>query len=279
MTTRNCHSRGRPTWRIWVASCLGRLCNIKNLVSARRRNLIPAGLPFTVGLVLLFAVSKFWPAFQMAAAGAALVLVLQEIAEPSPLFLTVPWEALELVLSRRARANHFWLHRTQEFLQKSAVRCAKADGFATREGFILMGASLNETQIRSASWSAWRTLSQESSLTGGGPGCKTMQVLLALWLIIGGLTALSLWRRVDLVGWLLLSTLCGAASHLLVRPAEKLLGPWTDYVASSNDKIWPNCLEVEVHSFAIPSFLWFKKGIVFQVRRIAGNEASPGAGT
>ena len=159
MATRSWHSRGRPTWRIWVASCVGRLSN-----TTHRKSLFPVGLPYLIGLVLFVAASMFWPAFQMAAFGAALVLVLQEIAEPSPLFLTVPWQALEFVLSHRVRANHFWLHRTQEFLQESAVRFAKVDGFATREGFILMGASLDETQIQSASWSAWRTTSQESSL-------------------------------------------------------------------------------------------------------------------
>ena len=279
MATRSWHSRGWPSWRIWSHSCLGRLRNIRTRYLLTGRIYSRVELPFTVGLVLIFAVSMFWPAFQMAAAGAALVLVLQEIAEPSPLFLTVPWEALGFVLSHRVRANHFWLHRTQEFLQDSAVRFAKVDGFATREGFVLMGASLNETQIQSASRSAWRTTSQESSMTEAAIGCKTTQFLLALWLITGGLTVLSLWRRVDLPSALLLSAVCGAAGHLLARRAEKLLGPWADYVASSNDKTWPNRVEVEVESFRIPSFLWFKEGLVFRVRRIAGNEASSGAGT
>ena len=256
----------RPTWRIWVASCVGRLSN-----TTHRKSLFPVGLPYLIGLVLFVAASMFWPAFQMAAFGAALVLVLQEIAEPSPLFLTVPWQALEFVLSHRVRANHFWLHRTQGFLQESAVRFAKVDGFATREGFILMGASLDVTQIQSASWSAWRTTPQESSLTEAAIGCKTMQFLLALWLITGGLTALSLWRRVDLSSALLVSAVCGAAGHLLARRAEKLLGPWADCVASSNDKTWPNRVEVKVESFAIPNFLWFKEGLVFRVRRIGGN--------
>lgn len=93
MATRSWHSRSRPTWRIWVASRLDRLCNIKNSVSAHRKNLLPAVLPFTVRLALFFALSMFWLALEMTAAAAALVLGLREIAEPSPLFLTVLWEA------------------------------------------------------------------------------------------------------------------------------------------------------------------------------------------
>ncbi|MGB0034651.1 MAG: hypothetical protein WBP79_04160 [Candidatus Acidiferrales bacterium] len=50
-------------------------------------------LPFTVRLALFFALSMFWLALEMTAAAAALVLGLREIAEPSPLFLTVLWEA------------------------------------------------------------------------------------------------------------------------------------------------------------------------------------------
>ena len=70
---------------------------------------------------------------------------------------------------------------------------------------------------------------------------------------------------------------------LLATSSQDLLKnywvPWADYVASSNGKNWPNRVEVGVQSFAIPSFLWFKERLVFQVRRIAGNEASSGAGT
>src|SRR5207253_3123723 len=90
---------------------LGHLRNIKNLALGE--------LPFAGGLVLLLAASMLWRAFPMALTGAGLVLILQEIADPSPLFFTVPWEALEFVLSRKVRANHFWLHRTQGLLRES----------------------------------------------------------------------------------------------------------------------------------------------------------------
>lgn len=275
MATRGWYSLHGTTWRIWFISCLVTLRNMKKQFLAHRMELIPVGLPFAVGLLLFFAVSMFWRAFQLAAVGATLVLILQGIADRSPLLWTVPWEALEFILSRKVRDNHFWLHRTQELLRESAGRRTKADGFATREGFVLIGASLTETQIQGASQSAWRTMCQKSATKEAAIGCKTMQFLLALWLITGGLTLLSVWRRVDFASVLLLSALCGAAGHLLARPVEQLLAPWADYVACSNNKTWPSRLEVE--SFAIPRFLWFKKGLVFQVRRIAGNETTSGA--
>src|SRR5712691_6140235 len=266
MATRSWHSRGLPSWRIWLLSCLGRLRSIKNLA--------PRELPFAGGLVLLLAASMLWLAFPMAVTAAGLVLILQEIADPSPLFFTVPWEALEFVLSRKVRANHFWLHRTQGLLRESGDSLAKIDGYATRDGFFLIGAAFNETQIQRASQSAWRATCPKTSAKEAATGCKTMQFLLALWLIAGGLAALSLFRGVDLGSGLLLCALCGAAGQLLARPVEKLLSPWAGRVACSNKETWPSRLEVE--SLAIPRFLWFKRSLVFQVQRTPAQESNEG---
>ncbi len=266
MATRSWHSRGLPTWRVWLISCLGRLRNIKNVARGE--------IPFAGGLVLLLAASMLWRVFPMAVIGAGLVLILQEIADPSPLFLTVPWEALEFVLSRRVRANHFWLHRTQSLLRESRDSLAKIDGCATRGGFFLIGATFNETQIQWASQTAWRAMCQKPSAKEAATGCKTMRFVLALWLIAGGLAALSLFRGVYLGSELLLCTLCGAAGQLLAGPAEKLLSPWAGRVACSNKETWPSRLEVE--SLAIPRFLWFKRSLVFQVRRTPAQESKEG---
>jgi hypothetical protein len=266
MATRSWHSHGLPGWRIWLISRLGRLRNIKNVALGE--------IPFAGGLVLLFAACMLWRAFPMALTGAGLVLILQEIADPSPLFLAVPWEALEFVLSRTVRANHFWLHRTQGLLRESGDSLAKIDGCATRDGFFLVGATFNETQIQWASHSAWRATCQKPSAKEAATGCKTIQFLLALWLIAGGLAALSLFRGVDLGSGLLLCALCGAAGQLLARPAEKLLGLWAGRVARSNKETYPSRLEVE--SLPIPAFLWFKRSLVFYVRRTPARESNEG---
>jgi hypothetical protein len=265
MATRSWHSRGLPAWRIWLLSCLGRLRNIQNLA--------PGELPFAGGLVLLLAASMLWREFPMAVTAAGLVLILQEIADPSPLFLAVPWEALEFVLSRKVRANHFWLHRTQGLLRESGHSLAKIDGCATRDGFFLIGAAFNEAQIQWASQSAWRAPCQKPSAKETATGCRTIQFLLALWLIAGGFAVLSLFRGVDLGSGLLLCALCGAAGQLLARPVEKLLGPWAGRVACSKET-WPSRLEVE--SLAIPRFQWFKRNLVFQVRRTPAQESNEG---
>jgi len=266
MATRSWHSRGLPSWRIWLISRLGRLRNIKNLTSET--------LPFAGGLVLLLAASMLWRAFPMAVTGAGLVLILQEIVDPSPLFLAVPWEALEFVLSRKVRVNHFWLHRTQGLLRESGDSLARIEGCATRAGFFLMGATFNETQIQWASQSAWPVMCQKPSEKEAVSGCKAIQFLLALWLIAGGFAALSLFRGVGLFSGLLLCALCAAAGQLLARPAEKLLGAWAGRVASSNKETWPSRLQVE--SLAIPRFLWFKRSLVFHVRRVPAWESNEG---
>src|SRR5260370_4219516 len=114
------HSRGLPSWRIWLISRLGRLRNIKNLA--------PGELPFAGGLVLLLAASMLWRAFPMAVTGPGLVLILREIADPSPLFLAVPCEAFEFVLSRKVLPHHFCLHRSQGLLRQSRYGLANIDG-------------------------------------------------------------------------------------------------------------------------------------------------------
>lgn len=262
MATRSWHSRARPTWRIWFTSRLGGFGNIKNLV--------PVGLPLAGVLMLFLTASMTWRALPMAAVGAGFVLILQEIAAPTPLFWTVPWEALEFVISREVRANHFWLHGTEDILRESGG--TKVDGVATREGFFLLGTSLNETEIQWASQCVWQTQCQKSSAKVAAPGCKTMQFLVALWLIAGGLTVLSLWRGVGLASALLLSALCGAAGQLLAGRVERLLGRWAEDLACSNNKIVPIRLEVE--SLAIPPFLLFAKSRVFQVRRVPLRESN-----
>jgi len=143
----------------WLAE-LAHLAHLPPWSLRNIKSLAPEELPFAGGLVLLLAASMLWRAFPMAVTGAVLVLILQEIANPSPLFLTVPWEALEFVLSRKVRANHFWLHRTQGLLRESGDALAKIDGCATRDGFFLVGATFNEHQIQWASQSAWRAMCQ-----------------------------------------------------------------------------------------------------------------------
>lgn len=252
------HTRDRPTWRIWLTSRLGRLRKVANLV--------PVGLPLTIALVLFVVASTLWRPFLIAVVAAGAVLILQEIIEPTPLFWTVPWEALEFVLSRQVRENHVWLHRTEELVRESGGMFAKVDGVATSDGFFLMGTSVNESEIRWASQYAWRTAARSSSAKMNAPACKTMQFLLALCLIAGGLTVLSLWHGIDLPSGLLLAAVCGAAGRLLAKPVEELLRPRAEDPSCSNNEA--GSFRLEVDSLAIPHFMWFERSRIFQVRRM-----------
>ncbi len=212
----------------------------------------------------------------MGAASAALVLFLQEIVDPAPLFWTVPWEAMQLVVSRRARGNHFWLHRTQRLIRESSGCQGKLDGFATREGFVLMGAPLTEAEIQWASEFTLLAMCGQASAEEAAGGCKTTRFLFAFWLIAGGLVALTAWRgQVDLASAVLLSAVCGAVGHGLAGPAEKFLGP--ALISFRDDKMYLGRLEVE--SFAVPHFLWFRGCQAFRVRLVEGEEIPSGART
>jgi hypothetical protein len=105
-----------------------------------------------------------------------------------------------------------------------------------------------------------------------------MRFLFALWMLAGGLIAVTIWRgKVDLASAVLLAAACGAVGHGLAGPAEKLIGPWVERVACGDDRMRPQRLEVEF--FAIPRISWFKGSQAFQVRRIAGEDIPSDART
>ena len=147
-----------PSWRIRLNSGLEHLRSITNTALAQRTKLVRWGVLVAGGLALFFTVPLLWRALLMGAAGAALAFLLQELIDPSPLFWAVPWEATQFVLSRRVSVNHYWLHRTEELVHDSVGSSPRTDGFATREGFVLMGAGLNEADVQLASELGWRNL-------------------------------------------------------------------------------------------------------------------------
>lgn len=232
-----------------------------------RPQLVQLCLVLALGLVAFFTAVRVWQALLMAGAAVGLVLVLQQLGDPSPLFGAVPWEGMGFVLSARVRANHFWLHCTQNLARESVGWCAEVYGFATRDGFVLMGAGLDVSEVRWSSELAWRVLCQQSSQEKAVQGCKTTRFLLALWFVTGGFIVLSLCRRVDLANVILLSALSSAVGYGLAEPAEKLFLPWAGRFQSREDETRGS--ELDVESFVVPSFLWLKGGRAFRVRQIS----------
>src|SRR5260370_12439412 len=123
----------------------------------------------------------------MGVAGAALVLLLQEAVDRTPLFWTAPWEAMQLLLSRARRVNHIWLHRTQELARESIGLSTKVDGFAMADGFVLIGVGPNKQMVRWTAECAWRGIIHHRERARHPKGCKAVRFLIAVWLITRGL--------------------------------------------------------------------------------------------
>lgn len=266
------HSLRWPSWRAWLETGVQRLQRISDTTPAQRVKLVRRGLLLAGVLLLFFTLSVIWRGLLMGAAGAALLLFLQGAVDPTPLFWTVPWQAMQLVLSRRARVNHIWLHRAQELARESIGVSTKRDGFATPDGFVLVNTGPNRQLVQWTAELAWRTMIQEDSAGKHARGCNAIRFLIALWLIAGGLLALGAWRGFDLAGALLVVLFCGAASQALARPLENKLGLWLAVPAWRDENARTDRFEVE--PFEFPEFLWFQGSRGFRVRRIPREELS-----
>ncbi len=132
-----------------------------------------------------FGVETICEASKMGAAGAALVLLLQELAGPKPLFWVGPLGSLQLIFSRRRRMNHLGLHRTQGLARESIGASIKTDGFAMADGFVWTGVGRNKQLIHWTADSAWRGMAQEREGASARQGCKAVRFLVAVWLMTG----------------------------------------------------------------------------------------------
>lgn len=204
----------------------------------------------------------------MGAAGAALVLVLQETVDPTPLFWTAPWEAIQLLLSRERRVNHIWFHRTQELARESIGGSSKVDGFAMADGFVLIGVGRNNQLVRWTAECAWRGVVQGREGARRRRGCKAVRFLVAVWLMTGGLLALNIWRGIDLPAALLIAVFSGAAGHGLAGPLENKLGRWFEVSAGHDARAF----RLEVEPIELPDWLSWRGREGFIVRRIPDEE-------
>jgi hypothetical protein len=138
----------------------------------RRTRLLRSGRGPAWALLLLLMLRALGQGLVMGVAGATLVLLLQELVDPTPLFWSVPWEALHLVLTGRRRANHLWFHRTQDLARESIGRS-------------MIGVGRNKQLVEWTADSAWRGMAQEREGASARQGCKAVRFLVAVWLMIG----------------------------------------------------------------------------------------------
>jgi hypothetical protein len=243
---------------------------VKNGSDNRRTKFLRFGRGLAYVLLLLLIFRALGQGLILGVAGAALVLLLQELVDPTPLFWSAPWDALQLILSRRHRVNHLWLHRTQEFALESIGRSIKADGFAIDDGFVLVGVGGNKQLVQWTADSAWRGMTQEWERASARQSCKAVRFLVAVWLMTGGLLAMSVWRGIDLPGALLIALLSAAAGHALARPVENMLAEWLAIPAWRDEGACRFRLELEPIEF--PEWLWWQGGQGFIVHRIPEEE-------
>jgi len=246
------------------------LRSVKDASENRWPKLLRTAQSLACALLLLVMLRVLGQGLLLGVAGAALVLLLQELVDPTPLFWSVPWEALQLVVSGRHRVNHLWLHRTQDLARESIGRSIKSDGFAMADGFVVTGVGRNKQLVQWTADSAYRGMTQEREGASARRGCKAVRFLVAVWLMTGGLLAISIWRGIDLPGALLIALLSAAAGHALARPVEKMLANWLTIPAWQHEDARGFGLEVELVEF--PEWLWWQGGQGFIVRRIPGEE-------
>src|SRR5258708_505589 len=267
MATRRGHGLRLPSGHVRGAD---HLQSVKDGSENRRTRFFRAGRGLACALLLLVMLRVLGEGLVLGVAGAALVLLLQELVDPTPLFWSVPWEALQLVLSGRHRVNHLWLHRTQDLARESIGRSIKSDGFAMTDGFVVTGVGRNKQLVQWTADSACRGMAQEREGASARNGCKPVRFLVAVRLMTGGLLAMSIWRGIDLPGALLIALLSAAAGHALARPVEKMLANWLAIPGWQHQDARGFGLEIEPVEF--PEWLWWQGGQGFIVRRIPGEE-------
>ena len=117
-------------------------------------------------LLLLVVLRVLGQGLLVGVAGAALVLLLQEAVDPTPLFWIAPWEAVQLLVSRARCDNHIWLHQTQELARESIGLSSKADGFSMADGFVLIGVGRNKQFVQWTAEAAWLGIIQTQQPVG-----------------------------------------------------------------------------------------------------------------
>jgi hypothetical protein len=92
-----------PTWRMWRVD---HLQSIRDGSKGRWAMLLRPVQSLACLSLLLVILRVAGQGLLMGVAGAALVLLLQEALDPTPLFWTAPWEAMQLLEPIPPRQSH-----------------------------------------------------------------------------------------------------------------------------------------------------------------------------
>ncbi len=222
---------------------------------------------FALVLALELVISiPIWLCLMLVLQGSAVALLLQQIADPTPIYWTVPAEAWDLIGSNKARVNHLWLHRTQELICPSVDSPRTSAGYSTSDGFVLLNANATQLQVLVAAQAAWHELAEDRREGRFLKGCKASRLIAATMFLLVAVLALSALRRLDVGSFLLAVVLSSGAGHAAARGVERIFGSWTTFSIWREEKAGMN--EVVVAPFTLPRLLWFEGGKGFFVKRV-----------
>lgn len=259
------HSLRRLQWRERLSVGARHLHTLAS-ASLPKEWRLPLAIIAVVLLLQVFFSAQVWALLVVVLLGAAVALALQQMADPTLLFWTAPAEAWELIWSAEARVNHLWLHRTQALVWDGLDSPRVGDGFATKEGFVLVNVDFNEIQMLLAAQAAWGDLAEDRCEDRFWKGCRTLRLIAAAWLLLIGLLALAFFDRLDLGHILLAIVVCSAIGHAVGRGVERIFASWVTLAIWRQEKAGVNNTVVE--RFTLPRVLWFQGGEGFLVRRV-----------
>jgi len=258
------HSLPGLHWREWLRLGFRHLQGLASVGLPKQWRMPLAILAVVLLLEIAFS-APIWECLVLVLAGSAIALVLQQMADPTPLFWTAPAEAWDLMWCTEARVNHLWLHRTQARV-RYGLDSPRGDGFATKDGFVLLNVDANEVQMLLAAQAAWGDLAEDRCEERFWKGCRTVRLLAAACILLGGLLALTVLGRLELGNILLAIVVSSGAGHAVGRGVERIFASWVTLAIWRQEKAGINNTVVE--RFTLPRVLWFAGGEGFLVRRV-----------
>lgn len=259
------HSLHGPHWRERLSVGVRHL-QARASASLPQEWRLPLAILAVVLLLQILFAAQAWAFLVLVLLGAGAATVLQQIADPTPLFWTAPNEAWDLLWCSEARVNHLWMHRTQALVRDRLDPSRVGDGLATKDGFVLLNVDFSEIQMLLAAQAAWGDLADDRCEDRFWKGCRTLRLLAAAWLLLGGLLTLAALGQLYLGNILLATVVSSAVGHAVGRGVERIFASWVTLAIWRQEKAGLN--NVVVERFTLPRVLWFQGGKGFLVRRV-----------
>ena len=162
MATGSWNSPRLPTCRTWLKPCLDCVRRLRKVAPAHGTKLVQRGIVLGLGFVIFIVASVLWRTVLMAGGVLFFVLVLQEKARSILAVLGNALRAGGHCFQPKCALEPPLVHRTQGLVREASGCLSKLEGFATQDGFVLVGAGLIiQAEVRWASELAWRLIADK----------------------------------------------------------------------------------------------------------------------